>query len=175
MCIAEIKQVAFGTYISTLITVLNQINSISILLSYFFIINLNIILPSMPVSPKWFRPFRSTTMLEQQQQSLMSVPSTSDLPVFALSDQYFASKYCIINLSISRYVDLTAVVMKSSFICDIRPCFPFNVNLRFGEIYRLHLQGSKVNQPGNKHESGSRCSCIFTYFQAAFAFIPTYM
>jgi hypothetical protein len=37
----------------------------------------------------------------------------------------------------------TAVVMKSIIFCDITQCSPLRVNRRFGETYRLHLQGRR--------------------------------
>jgi hypothetical protein len=39
--------------------------------------------------------------------------------------------------------DPTALVMKSTNFWDITPCSPLRVNRRFGETYRLHLQGRK--------------------------------
>jgi hypothetical protein len=41
---------------------------------------------------------------------------------------------------------LTAVVMTITIIWDITPCTPFKVILRFGGIYRLHIQGGITEQ-----------------------------
>jgi hypothetical protein len=46
----------------------------------------------------------------------------------------------------------TAVVMKSTIFWDITPCNPLEVNPRFGETYRLHLQGRRVRQARNQSE-----------------------
>jgi hypothetical protein len=39
----------------------------------------------------------------------------------------------------------TAVVMKSTIFWDITSCSPLSVNRRFGETYRLRLQGLLAN------------------------------
>jgi hypothetical protein len=39
---------------------------------------------------------------------------------------------------------LTPVVMKSTIFWDKTPCSPLKVSRRFGETYRLHLQGRKM-------------------------------
>jgi hypothetical protein len=48
---------------------------------------------------------------------------------------------------------LTAVVMKSTIFQDITPCSPLEVNRRFGEIYRLHLQVWRISQARNQPEN----------------------
>jgi hypothetical protein len=46
----------------------------------------------------------------------------------------------------------TAVVMKSIIFWDMTPCSPFSFNRRFGETYRLHLQGlrNRFSKPASK-------------------------
>jgi hypothetical protein len=44
---------------------------------------------------------------------------------------------------------LTSVVVKSTLFWDITPWSPLSVNRRFGETYRLHIQGRK-NKFGKK-------------------------
>jgi hypothetical protein len=64
-----------------------------------------------------------------------------------------------LTLHISQIVGfevLTAVVMKISIFWDITPCSPLKVNRRFGETYRLHLQGRRVSQKRNQSEAGSK-------------------
>jgi hypothetical protein len=45
--------------------------------------------------------------------------------------------------------------VESTIFCDITPCSPLRINQRFGGKYRLHLQGRKISQARNQHES--RC------------------
>jgi hypothetical protein len=39
---------------------------------------------------------------------------------------------------------------------NITPCSPVEVNRRFGETRRLHLQGRRLRQRRHKHEAGSQ-------------------
>jgi hypothetical protein len=52
---------------------------------------------------------------------------------------------------------------KSPVFLDVRPYSPEYVNRRFGEIYRLHLQGRKTSRARNQHKAGSLLakSCWF--------------
>jgi hypothetical protein len=60
---------------------------------------------------------------------------------------------------------LTAVVMKSSIFCDITPCSPLKVNLRFWGISSLHIPGRKKKPPWNS----SACYLLHTgYFLGLF-------
>jgi hypothetical protein len=43
--------------------------------------------------------------------------------------------------------------MKNSLFWDITPCSPFRVNRRFGGEGRQHLQGRRISQGRNQHES----------------------
>jgi hypothetical protein len=47
-----------------------------------------------------------------------------------------------------RYEGFTAVTVKNFFFWDVAPCRSY-VNRRFGEIYRLHLQGRKIRDGGD--------------------------
>jgi hypothetical protein len=55
---------------------------------------------------------------------------------------------------------LTAVTMKCYIFWNITPCRPVKVDQSSGRKYRLHLQGQRVNQSRNQHETGSAC-CWF--------------
>jgi hypothetical protein len=60
------------------------------------------------------------------------------------------------HINYTRYAGfevLTAVVMKSSIFWDITMCSPLKVNRRFGRICRLHLEGRRIGQTRNQHES----------------------
>jgi hypothetical protein len=46
--------------------------------------------------------------------------------------------------------------LKHSVLWDIMPSSPLKVNQRFGETYRLHLQGWRLSQARNHHEAGSK-------------------
>jgi hypothetical protein len=48
--------------------------------------------------------------------------------------------------------------MKSSVFWDIMPCSSLKVGRRFGETYRLHLQGRRISQTRNQGEAGSKPS-----------------
>jgi hypothetical protein len=48
---------------------------------------------------------------------------------------------------------LTTVVMKSSVFLDMTPCSPLKVNWRSEGTYHLHLQGQRISQARNQHES----------------------
>jgi hypothetical protein len=51
---------------------------------------------------------------------------------------------------------LTAVALKTSIFCDVMPRSPVSVNRRFGGTFRLHLEGWRVSQARNQHETGRR-------------------
>jgi hypothetical protein len=48
--------------------------------------------------------------------------------------------------------------MKSSVFRNIMPCSQLKINRRLGATYRLHLQGPRINQDRNQHESSSKQS-----------------
>jgi hypothetical protein len=48
---------------------------------------------------------------------------------------------------------LTEVVMKISIFWDIRQCSSLKVNRRFGGTCCLQLQGRRISQAKNQHES----------------------
>jgi hypothetical protein len=54
--------------------------------------------------------------------------------------------------------------MKSSVFCDTTTCSPLEVNRRFGVTCRLQIQGQRIRQERNQHESGTKqsCSACFT-------------
>jgi hypothetical protein len=56
---------------------------------------------------------------------------------------------------------LTAVLMKRSIFWDTRLCSPLEVNGSFGGICQLNLQGLKVNEGRNHHETN--CSCCLLH------------
>jgi hypothetical protein len=58
-----------------------------------------------------------------------------------------------------RFEVLTAMVMKRFVFWDITPCSPLKVNRRFGGTCRIHLQGRRINQARNQHES---CSLAYS-------------
>jgi hypothetical protein len=45
--------------------------------------------------------------------------------------------------------------MMISILWGITPCGLFEVNRRFGGIYRLHLRGRKISRARNQHEPGT--------------------
>jgi hypothetical protein len=49
--------------------------------------------------------------------------------------------------------DPATVVRKSTILWEISPCSPLEFNLRFGGIYRLHLQVQKIIQARYQCES----------------------
>jgi hypothetical protein len=53
------------------------------------------------------------------------------------------------------------VVLKSFVFWDRTPCSPLKVNRRFGEIYRLHIQGRRISQERNQYEAGSSSTSFF--------------
>jgi hypothetical protein len=53
---------------------------------------------------------------------------------------------------------LTAVV-RSSIYWNITPCSPLKVNRRFGETYRLHLQGRRISE-----KAGGKQTSYAVYF-----------
>jgi hypothetical protein len=60
------------------------------------------------------------------------------------------------------FESLTTLVTKSSVFWDITPCSPLKINRRFGRTCHLHLQGRRISQARNQHES-SAChllSCL---------------
>jgi hypothetical protein len=57
--------------------------------------------------------------------------------------------------------------INSSIFWDVTPCSRLKVNRSFGETYRLHLQGWRVNQEINQHEAGRKTSFI-SLFRLAF-------
>jgi hypothetical protein len=65
------------------------------------------------------------------------------------------------NARLVRFEVLTAVVMKSIIFWDIMSCSPLKVNLRFGGTCHLHLQGWRVCQARNRHETGMKKSSAF--------------
>jgi hypothetical protein len=44
-------------------------------------------------------------------------------------------------------------ILKSTIFLDITPCSLLKVNRRFGETYRLYLQGRKISRARNQRES----------------------
>jgi hypothetical protein len=68
---------------------------------------------------------------------------------------------------------LTTVVMKNTIFWDIMPCSPLSVNRRFGEIYRLHLQGRKTSRARNQRES--RLANAFTLISCSAYFFDLKM
>jgi hypothetical protein len=40
----------------------------------------------------------------------------------------------------------TALTMKTAVILDVEPCRSYELNLRFGGTYRLHLNGRKIHE-----------------------------
>jgi hypothetical protein len=48
---------------------------------------------------------------------------------------------------------LTTVLMKSTIFWDIMLCSPLKVNQHFRGTYHLHLQGRRISQARNQHES----------------------
>jgi hypothetical protein len=55
-----------------------------------------------------------------------------------------------------RFEVLTAVVMKSTVLWDIRPCSPLKVNQRFGGTYRLHIQGRRISRDRTSVKAGGK-------------------
>jgi hypothetical protein len=55
------------------------------------------------------------------------------------------NKFVVANFSVQGFLVLTVVVMKSAIFWDTTPYSSFSVNRLFGGIYRLHLQGPKIN------------------------------
>jgi hypothetical protein len=51
--------------------------------------------------------------------------------------------------------------MKSPVLWDITSRSPLKVSQHFGGICRLHLQGRRINQARNHHETGSRAGFLF--------------
>jgi hypothetical protein len=54
-------------------------------------------------------------------------------------------------------------VLKSSVFWGITPCSSVNVNLRFGRIYRLHLQGRRASEARIQLKTGSKQSSCLAY------------
>jgi hypothetical protein len=48
---------------------------------------------------------------------------------------------------------LTPVVMNTTIFCNITPCSPLKIKKRFGETYRLNLQGRKIHRGRNRREN----------------------
>jgi hypothetical protein len=65
----------------------------------------------------------------------------------------------LVGKSAKKFEDL-----KSSVIWDITLRSPLEVNRRFEETCRLHLQNRRISQARNQHEAGSKQS--FTLFFA---------
>jgi hypothetical protein len=65
---------------------------------------------------------------------------------------------------------LTEVVMKSTIFWDITPCSPLSVNRRFGETYRLHLQGRKNKL--SKKSAWKLATCFHAGFLLSLFFDP---
>jgi hypothetical protein len=69
-----------------------------------------------------------------------------------------------------RFEILTAMVVKISIFWDITLCSPLKVNLRFGGICRLHLQGRRISKARhllhaggtNRHET-DLSHCLFSH------------
>lgn len=70
------------------------------------------------------------------------------------------------------------VVMNSSILWDLMPCSLLKVNLRFGGICRLHVQGRGISRQRNQRESRcidiavlpfktAECMCIHNLFSHA--------
>jgi hypothetical protein len=57
------------------------------------------------------------------------------------------------NLQYARFEILREVVMKSSMFLDIMLCSPLKVNQHFRGTCRLHLQGRRICQQRNQHET----------------------
>jgi hypothetical protein len=53
---------------------------------------------------------------------------------------------------------LTTVVAEGSISWDITPCSPLKFNPHFEEIYQLCLQGRRISEARNRHETGSKQS-----------------
>jgi hypothetical protein len=64
---------------------------------------------------------------------------------------------------------LTAVVVKSTALWDIKQCSPVSVNRRFGGTYRLHLQGRKISESKRK-ACFLACNLLPRWFLAEFIF-----
>jgi hypothetical protein len=58
----------------------------------------------------------------------------------------------------------TPVVMKSSFLWNITPCSPLQVNWCFGGIFRLHLQG-RTSHARNQREASSKLLLLVSVVQ----------
>jgi hypothetical protein len=72
------------------------------------------------------------------------------------------------NLLIKSFVGfevLSAVVMMASVFWDTSTCIPLKVNHIFGGTCCFHLQGQRIRQARNEHESGTMqsCSACLTY------------
>jgi hypothetical protein len=68
----------------------------------------------------------------------------------------------------SIYVEfevLTAVIMKSIVIWDVIPYSPLEVNRRFGEAYRFHLQ-YRISRA--IYHCESRIGCVYFFFYVYF-------
>jgi hypothetical protein len=59
-------------------------------------------------------------------------------------------------ISLVGFKVLTAVVMKSSVLWDIKLCSPLKVYQRFKGTCHLSLQGRRISQARNQHEAGSK-------------------
>jgi hypothetical protein len=64
------------------------------------------------------------------------------------------------------------VALNSTIFWDITPCSPLNFNLRFGETYRLHLQGRRISQVINQQNQNPACHLLSLWFLARLSLRP---
>jgi hypothetical protein len=74
--------------------------------------------------------------------------------------RFCCSKFIVITSSLSDQLASNNCSTKTSIFCDITPCSPLKVNLRFGGACRLHLQGRRISQARNQHKVGNKQSSV---------------
>jgi hypothetical protein len=100
-------------------------------------------LSNLPTRNQW---------IEDRNHGSPNIQHHVSFPVLARRESQIHAK----NTVCLRFEVLTTMVMKNTIFWDITPCSPLEVNRRFGETYRLHLQGRKISQRETSLKAGGK-------------------
>jgi hypothetical protein len=105
---------------------------------------------SIPVLPLVYRAQNIAIDTAMVRVELQSLRHPIFIPLHFL--QLFFTLHESTVLFFVGFQILTAVLIRSAIFWDTTPCSPLKVNLRFGRIYHLHLQG-QISQVTQQRES----------------------
>jgi hypothetical protein len=122
--------------------------------------------PLSPASTNWFQ--NEINRVPLVGHTLFPLQSIFNRQPSQCTLQYCAPQNSADNKSYHRggheKIQISNLMLNSSRFSDIMPCSPAKVNRRFGIIFRLNLQGRRLNQARNQQEASSNkmwCSPLF--------------